>query len=139
MAYKRHWTELFADLFDRTNWKLAIAAWHSLTSDVSQQEMLRTVAKQGPSLVITNVQRFPWNRLIVDGIADHSIQAENLSRIIEVSLFKKWNTLKPKFRHKGLVPESLIATFGVKGHSNDEGRHRGFSRFRMESRQGRIR
>ena len=27
--------ELFADLFDRTNWKLAIAAWHSLTSGVS--------------------------------------------------------------------------------------------------------
>ena len=62
--------ELFADLFDRTNWKLAIAAWHSLTSDVSQQEMLRSVAKQGPSLVITNVQPFPWNRLIVDGIAE---------------------------------------------------------------------
>ena len=89
MAYKRHWTELFADLFDRTNWKLAIAAWHSLTSDVSQQEMLRTVAKQGPSLVITNVQRFPWNRLIVDGIADHSLSAENLSRIIKVNYVQK--------------------------------------------------
>jgi hypothetical protein len=62
--------ELFADLFDRTNWKLAIVAWHSLTSDVSQQEMLRSVAKQGPSLVITNVQPFPWSRLIVDGIAE---------------------------------------------------------------------
>ncbi len=47
-----------------------IAAWHSLTSDVSQQEMLRSVAKQGPSLVITNVQPFPWNGLIVNGIAE---------------------------------------------------------------------
>ena len=63
---------------------------------------------------------------------------EKLAHIVEVSLFKKEHS-KLKFRHKGLVPESLIATFGVKGHSNDEGRHRGFSRFRMESRQGRIR
>jgi hypothetical protein len=36
----------------------------------SKQEMLRSVAKQGPSLVITYVQPFPWNRLIVDGIAE---------------------------------------------------------------------
>ena len=50
--------ELFADLFDRTNWKLAIAAWHSLTSDVSQQEMLRSVAKQGPCWSLPTCSRF---------------------------------------------------------------------------------
>ena len=36
--------ELFADLFARSEWHKAIAAWHSLTSDVAQQEMLRAVS-----------------------------------------------------------------------------------------------
>jgi hypothetical protein len=38
--------ELYADLFERSNWKLAIASWHSLVSDAAQQEMLRSVAKE---------------------------------------------------------------------------------------------
>jgi hypothetical protein len=37
--------EIYANLFDRSDWNLAIASWHSLTSDASQQEMLRSAAK----------------------------------------------------------------------------------------------
>jgi hypothetical protein len=36
--------EMFGNLFDRPMYQLALAAWHSLTSDVAQQEMLRAVA-----------------------------------------------------------------------------------------------
>jgi hypothetical protein len=66
--------EVFADIFTRSEWKLAIAAWHSLTSDVAQQEMLRAVAKEKFGPDSRSYSEISW---LLEKLKQHSSHQRN--------------------------------------------------------------
>ena len=66
--------EIFADLFDRKDWQLAITAWQSLTSDVAQQEMLRAVAKERHGATSKAYEEVNW---LLEKLKQHTSHQRN--------------------------------------------------------------